>query len=85
MQVALELGSYIGYSAIFTARSLPPGGKLYGIENDPKFVRIAREMIHHAGLGEKAEIIQGTLEDVLPVSLLARLLAARAWNADCIC
>lgn len=62
VQVALELGSYIGYSAIRIARKLPPGGKLYGIDPSETYVPIAREMIQHAGLSDKVEIIQGILE-----------------------
>lgn len=65
--MALELGTYVGYSAITTARKLPPGGKLYGIDPNSTHVRIAREMIHHAGLSHKAEIIEGILETSIPV------------------
>lgn len=65
----MELGSYIGYSAIRIARKLPPGGKLYGIDPNEIHVRIAREMIQHAGLSDKAEIIQGILEISIPVRL----------------
>lgn len=67
--MALELGTYIGYSAITTARNLPPGGKLYGIDPDPTHVRIARGMIEHAGLSQKVEIIEGVLETSIPVSV----------------
>lgn len=69
LQVALELGTYIGYSAIATARRLPPGGKLYGIDPNAMHVQVAREMIQHAGLSDKVEIIQGVLETSIPVSL----------------
>lgn len=68
LQIALELGSYIGYSAIRIARKLPLGGKLYGIDPNEMHVRIAREMIQHAGLSDKVEIIQGILETSIPVS-----------------
>ena len=67
-QVALELGSYIGYSAIRTARKLRPGSKLFGIDPNETHVRIARAMIEHAGLSDKVEIIQGILETSIPVS-----------------
>ena len=66
--MALELGTYIGYSAITTSCNLPDGGKLYGIDPDPTHVRIARDMIEHAGLTQKAEIIEGVLETSIPVS-----------------
>lgn len=64
--VALELGTYVGYSAIATARRLPPGGKLYGIDPNAMHVQVAREMIQHAGLSDKVEIIQGVLETSIP-------------------
>ncbi|KAA6421748.1 MAG: catechol O-methyltransferase [Trebouxia sp. A1-2] len=60
--VALELGSYVGYSAITQARKLPAGGKLYGIELDPTNARITQEMVQHAGLSHKVEILKGDLE-----------------------
>lgn len=72
LQVALELGSYIGYSAIVTARKLPAGGRLYGIEYNPINARVARAMIDHAGLSDKVEIIEGTLETSIPVSNLSQ-------------
>lgn len=61
-QVALELGGYIGYSAVRIASKLPPGGKLYSIDPNETHVRIARSMIQHAGLSDKVEVIQGILE-----------------------
>lgn len=68
MQVALELGGYIGYSAIRIARNLPPGGKLYSIEPNETHVRIARSMIQHAGLSDKVEVLQSILADSIQVS-----------------
>ena len=72
-QVALELGVYIGYSAISQARKLPPGGKLYGIDPNPAHVRIARAMIQHAGLSNKVQIIEGVLETSIPVGQLQQI------------
>ena len=66
-QVAVELGTYIGYSAICQARNLPPGGKLYGVDPNAAHVRIAREIVQHAGLSDKIEIIEGVLETSIPV------------------
>ena len=73
-QVAMELGSYIGYSAIVTARKLPAGAKLFGIELDP-IVRVTRAMIQHTGLSDKIEIIEGTLKTSIPVSHFASVWA----------
>ena len=72
LQVALELGSYIGYSAITQARKLPAGGKLYGIELDPKNAHITQEMVQHAGLSHKVEILKGELESSILVCLLTQ-------------
>ena len=69
MQVALELGGYIGYSAIRIARNLPPGGKLYSIDPNENHVRIARRMIQHAGLNDKVEVLQSILEESIPASI----------------
>ncbi len=72
LQVALELGSYIGYSAITQARKLPAGGKLYGIELDATNARITQEMVQHAGLSHKVEILKGNLESSILVGLLTQ-------------
>lgn len=68
LQVALELGGYIGYSAIRIARNLPPGGKLYSIEPNETHVRIARRMIQHAGLDDKVEVLQSILTESIQAS-----------------
>lgn len=83
-QVALELGSYIGYSAIRTARKLPAGSKLYGIDPNETHVRIARAMIEHAGLSDKVEIIQGILETSIPVSAAFNSLDNRRSSASAV-
>lgn len=67
MQVAIELGTYIGYSAIRIAQSLPSGGKLYSIDPDEVHVQIAREMIEHAGVSNKVEVMHGTLQSLTEV------------------
>ena len=65
----MELGGYIGYSAVRIARKLPPGGKLYSIDPNGLHVSIARQIIQHAGLSDKVQVIQGILETSIPVSL----------------
>ena len=69
-QVALELGGYIGYSAVRIAKKLPPGGKLYSIDPNEIHVGVARAIIEHAGLSDKVQVVQGILETAIPVSLL---------------
>ncbi|DBA84137.1 TPA: hypothetical protein ACH3X1_006611 [Trebouxia sp. C0004] len=66
-QVAIELGGYIGYSAVRIASQLPPGGKLYSIDPNESHVRVARSLVQHAGLSDKVEVIQGILETSIQV------------------
>ena len=46
----LEIGTLGGYSTIWLARALPPGGRLITLEIDPKHADIARSNIERAGL-----------------------------------
>src|ERR1700740_2351785 len=39
---SLEFGTLAGYSAIWLARALPPGGQLITLEIDPKHAEVAR-------------------------------------------
>ena len=48
----LEIGTLGGYSTIWLARSLPPGGRLITLEADPKHADTARLNIARAGLNE---------------------------------
>ena len=61
----VEVGTLIGYSAIHMARALPPGGKLWTIEYEPKHAEIARGNLAAAGL-TNVEVIVGAGVDVLP-------------------
>ncbi|XP_069055600.1 transmembrane O-methyltransferase-like isoform X2 [Pleurodeles waltl] len=47
--VVLELGTYCGYSAIRMLQLLPPGGKLYTVEQCREVADMAEEMILVAG------------------------------------
>lgn len=51
--VALELGTYCGYSAIRIARLLKPNARLLTIEFNPEFAAIAKEIIEIAGVNDK--------------------------------
>ena len=46
----LEVGTLGGYSAIWLARALAPGGKLITLEADEKHATVARQNIAAAGL-----------------------------------
>jgi len=56
---AVELGTFLGYSAIWTAMSLPLQGTLTCVEFEPKHAAVARELVRYAGFGEVVEILEG--------------------------
>lgn len=62
----LEIGTLGGYSAIWLARALPPGGRLITLESDPRHAEIARENIDRAGLAGVVDIHVGPALDTLP-------------------
>lgn len=63
---ALEIGAYVGYSAVRIAARLPAGGTLVSIEAEPDFARIARSVIARAGLGDRVTVLHGRADEVLP-------------------
>lgn len=62
----LELGTLGGYSAIWLARALPPGGRLVTIEADPKHADVARRNLERAGVAAVVDLRVGAALDVLP-------------------
>lgn len=62
----VEVGTLVGYSAIWMARALPPEGKLWTIESDPKHAAIARKHVEAAGVGDTVQIVEGNAVEVLP-------------------
>lgn len=61
----LEVGTLFGYSAIWMARALPPGGTLLTIELDPNRAREAEDWIRRAGLADAIEVRVGAGLDIL--------------------
>jgi catechol O-methyltransferase len=59
----LELGAYVGYSALRIARKLPPGGHLYSVEYSVDNATIARRVIEHAGVADRVTFIVGQIGD----------------------
>jgi predicted O-methyltransferase YrrM len=59
----LELGTLAGYSTLWLARALPPGGRLVTIEADPSRAEVARANLAHV---EGVEVRAGRALDVLP-------------------
>ncbi|HKG90924.1 MAG TPA: O-methyltransferase [Gemmatimonadaceae bacterium] len=71
----LEIGTLGGYSTIWLARALPPGGRLVTLESEPKHAEVARANVALAGLGDVVELRLGRALDTLP------RLAAEATSA----
>lgn len=49
IKLALELGTYVGYSALRVARLLPPGARLVCIDPSEVPQRVALPILEHAG------------------------------------
>ena len=62
----LEIGTLGGYSAIWLAQALPPGGRLITLEADPKHAEVARANIARAGLAAVVDVRLGRALDTLP-------------------
>lgn len=61
----LEIGTLGGYSTIWLARGMVPGGHLITLESDPKHAEVARANIARAGLAEIVEVRCGLAIDSL--------------------
>jgi len=73
----LEIGTLGGYSTIWLARALPPGGRLITLEVEPKHAEVARANIARAGLASVVDVRLGAALETLP-----RLAAERAGPFD---
>jgi len=62
----LEVGTLGGYSAIWLARALVPGGRLVTLEVDPLRAEIASRNVSRAGLDSQVDIRIGAALDTLP-------------------
>jgi predicted O-methyltransferase YrrM len=75
----LELGTLGGYSTIWLARALPPGGRLVTLEVEPRYAAVAAANIARAGVAERVEQRVGPALD-----LLRELVGERAGPFDFI-
>ncbi|HEX6465321.1 MAG TPA: O-methyltransferase [Vicinamibacterales bacterium] len=62
----LEIGTLGGYSTIWLARALEPGGRLITLEYERKHADVARKNVDRAGVGDRVEIKVGKAIDALP-------------------
>ncbi len=56
---ALEIGTAVGYSSIWIAKALPPGGMLFTMEVDATRAIEARQNIARAGLADRITVMVG--------------------------
>lgn len=62
----VEIGTLAGYSALWMARALPPGGRLWTIEADPGHAAVAARILGEAGLGDRVTLVEGDAAELLP-------------------
>ncbi len=55
----LEIGTFVGYSALCFAEAMPKGGKVVTIDNDPGVEGIARKYISKSPHGSKIDLVSG--------------------------
>ncbi len=75
----LEIGVLGGYSTIWLARALAPGGKVITLEVDPKHAEVARANLKRAGLDGMVELHLGPA-----LETLHRLFASGSGSFDMV-
>ncbi len=55
-KLAVEVGAFTGYSALFIARALPPGGKLLCCDVSEEWTRIGKPHWQRAGVADKIDL-----------------------------
>ncbi len=61
----LELGTYSGYSSIFMAGALPPGGRIDTCEVGQRHAEVARRYIEEAGYADRITVHLGPALDTI--------------------
>jgi caffeoyl-CoA O-methyltransferase len=72
---ALEIGTLGGYSGIWIARGLAPGGKLITLEKEPYHAQVAQEHFEAAGVSDRVEVRIGKA-----LALLEELAAEQPFD-----
>ena len=75
----LEIGTLGGYSTLWLARGLAPGGRIVTLEVDPKHAEVARRSFDRAGRSGVIELKLGAALETLP-----RMVEERAGPFDLI-
>jgi predicted O-methyltransferase YrrM len=75
----LEVGTLGGYSTIWLARGLAPGGRVTSLEIDAGYAQVARRNLDRAGLADRVEVRVGPA-----LESLAELVAESAGSYDLV-
>ena len=62
----LEVGTAIGYSTLYLARAVEPGGKVVTIDVDPKRQAAARAALEREGLGVRVQFVLAPALEAIP-------------------
>ncbi len=65
-RAVLEVGTLGGYSTIWLARALAPGGRVITLEANPRFADVAAANVERAGLSAAVEVRVGPALETLP-------------------
>ena len=64
-QLAVEVGTFTGYSALAVARALPPGGRLICCDISEEWTAVASEFWDRAGVADRIDLRIGPALDTL--------------------
>ena len=64
-KIAVEIGTFVGFSTCNIAKCLPPDGKIFSIEKFEDFAEIAEKNVAKFGLNDQVEIVKGDAIEVL--------------------
>lgn len=62
----LEIGTLGGYSTIWLARAVGPGGAVVTLEYEPTHAEVARVNLDRAGVGDRVQVLVGPALQSLP-------------------
>lgn len=62
----LELGAFVGYSAILFGLAVGSAGRVVSLEIGEEHAEASRRNVAHAGLADRVEIVHGDAADTIP-------------------
>jgi predicted O-methyltransferase YrrM len=72
-RIAVEVGTFTGYSALCVAEALPPTGKLHACDVSEEWTRVGRRYWNEAGIADRIELHLGpalrTLDELISSGL----------------